>query len=264
MQKIKYIIVIVIFLANILLFATKGITQDSLNELVVPPQGAFPAQVAPPQEGFFSKVKTWRPRIPRLKLQLPKKDPLKEQQKLEKKALIEQQKKEHKELIEKQKKERADLKNVQKNIIEAQKKSEKIEEEKINKKNARFKQLKKTERIVTTTTNPQDPLFISKAEILDGKTSLLKIKNIELNYRLEVINQTEKVINYTLLVWERKIALNDTETIKREVRFSKPIIPNDKTIIEYNELNSRRNGEIYAVKIVKIVFEDGTEWVNPA
>ena len=49
-----------------------------------------------------------------------------------------------------------------------------------------------------------------------------------------------------------------------EIKIAKPIVPYEKRIFEHNEPNSRRDGETYKVKIAKIVFEDGTQWKNPA
>ena len=53
-------------------------------------------------------------------------------------------------------------------------------------------------------------------------------------------------------------------TILKETKISKPIIPYEKRIVQYNDLDSKRQGEEYRVKVAKIVFEDGTQWKNPA
>ena len=92
----------------------------------------------------------------------------------------------------------------------------------------------------------------------------MKIKNIELKYRLELHNQTPKIINFALIIWEKKLAFNDTQTLAKQIKIAKPIVPYEKRIFEHNEPNSRRDGETYKVKIAKIVFEDGTQWKNPA
>jgi len=96
-----------------------------------------------------------------------------------------------------------------------------------------------------------------------AKTNFLKITDIELNYKIKIVNQTPKIINVTSVVWERSEPFTDVpSTVLKETKISKPIIPYEERIIEYIEKDTFRNGETYRVKIVKVIFEDGTQWKN--
>ena len=66
-----------------------------------------------------------------------------------------------------------------------------------------------------------------------------------------------------LIIWERKIPFTETLTIQKETKISRPIVPYERRIVEYNDLDSKREGETYRVKIASVVFEDGTQWKNP-
>ncbi len=179
------------------------------------------------------------------------------------------------ELKKKQKQEIEDLKKkietkkaqeaaLQKKVMEKQTESMSFTQKIINERNKEVKEIKKTANTVEIITNEEDPLYIKKAQVLEAKTKFMGIKDIEFKYKLELYNQTPKIISFVLIVWERSLAFNNTQTLAKQVKVAKPIIPYEKRIVEYNELNSRRDGETYKVKIAKIIFEDGTQWKNPA
>lgn len=193
------------------------------------------------------------------------------------------QKKERLELREKQEKERKAERERIKTEKEAVKKLEKekkaygfqkkIDEKSLNQKNIarvaiheRNKQIRKTKRTkkyVEITSSEEDPLFITDAYVKNTKSEYLKLKGVEVKYNLKLLNQTPKIINSVLIIWERKIPFTETLTIQKETKISRPIVPYERRIVEYNDLDSKREGETYRVKIASVVFEDGTQWKNP-
>lgn len=225
-----------------------------------------------------------------------KKDELTEKHKEETKELLDKQNKERKETYDKQKKERQEIRVRQEKEKQESKEKLKQEQEELNKKKAieksieentkqktyeeaqknknmaqekdyeRKKEVRKakfSKRTVDIVTNESDPLYITEAEVLNSKTPFLKIKDVEFKYRARLHNQTPKIINSVLLVWERGIPFNESLTLAKETKISKPIIPYGKRTVEYNDLDSKREGEIYRLRITKVIFEDGTQWINP-
>lgn len=204
-----------------------------------------------------------------------KRNELSEQQSKEKAELLEKQKKERNEIWEKHRQERIEAgKKLQEEKAKEENLNSKVMEIEIKNKQTTLTQIKerenkimKAERAknsIQVTTNENDPLYIVNAEVLDSKTNFLKIKNVEFKYKVELQNQTPKIINSVLLIWERKIPFTETLTISKETKISKPIIPYEKRIVEYNDLDSKREGEIYRLKVSKVIFEDGSQWANPA
>jgi len=173
--------------------------------------------------------------------------------------------KELEELKKKQKQEIEDLKKkietkkaqeatLQKKVMEKQIESMSFTQKIIDERNKEVKEIKKTSNTVEIITNEEDPLYIKKAQVLESKTKFMGVKDIEFKYKLELYNQTPKIISFVLIVWERSLAFNNTQTLAKQVKVAKPITPYEKRIVEYNELNSRRDGETYKVKIAKIIF----------
>lgn len=290
--KNKVLDVILIFI--ILSTFNQALSQDSLNQLLNNPTESPQQTPQPPLPQPFLPLPTPPQVQPQAQLPTPPLPGITPQP-----ASAEEKKKKRfhlfwqSEIREKHKKELEDLKKRQKDEIEeikkkkatekAQEEAKKAEEEGLKKKviekqtenmlsaqkviderNKEIKVVKKNDNTVEVITNEEDPLYIKKAEVLRGKTKFMKIKNVELKYKLELHNQTPKIINFVLIIWERKLAFNDTQTLAKEINVAKPITPYEKRIVEYNELDSQRNGEIYKVKIAKVVFEDGTQWKNPA
>lgn len=188
---------------------------------------------------------------------------LREKQKKEAEELREKQKKEKEELIKKLQIEKEKGNTLKEKATKEELKNKYLVKEQIKKRKNEVWEVKKKDRWIEVITNENDPLYIQKAFVLNTKTEFLKIKNVELKYKLILHNQTPKIINTALIVWERKIPFVDTQTILKEVKISKPVIPYEERAVEYNETNSRREGEIYKVKIAKVIFEDGTQWKNP-
>ncbi len=195
---------------------------------------------------------------------------LEEKQRKEKEELKEKIKKEKLEAIEKEKADKAELKKKQ----ETEKANKKVLNDRVNEykktarndiyeRNKKIRETKYEKRLIEIITDENDPIYIKEAKILDSKTAFLKIRNVEHKYKLELLNQTPKIINSALIIWERKIPFTESLTIAKETRISKPIVPYEKRIVEYNDLNSKREGETYRVKIAKVIFEDGTQWKNP-
>jgi len=104
---------------------------------------------------------------------------------------------------------------------------------------------------------------ISLEKINSDLKSLAEDLNVELKFKLRLVNQTSKIIDSALIVWERQLPFTDKLTMIKETKISKPIVPYQKRTIEYNDLDSKREGETYKVKIAHIIFEDGTQWKNP-
>ena len=177
--------------------------------------------------------------------------------------LKEKQKKEKEELIKKLQTEKEKEETLKEKTSQEELKNKAQAQEQIYKRNKEIKQARKKDRNVEVTTSENDPLYIQRADVLNTKTKFLKIKNVDLKYKLVLHNQTPKIINTALIIWERRIPFTESQTILKEVKISKPVIPYEKRVVEYNDLNSRREGETYKVKIAKVIFEDGTQWSNP-
>lgn len=206
-----------------------------------------------------------------------KRDELSEKHKIEMAELREKQEKERTAERErlKQEKEKEELERAK--VKEKEEQEDKLEKEsrdiKLENKYTAYKQIKerkkeirktkKKKKFIEIITNEEDPVFIEDAYIKESKTKFLKLKDVELKYKVKLVNQTPKIINSALIVWERKIPFTESQTIERETKVSKPFIPYEKRTIEYNDLNSKREGETYRVKIIKVAFEDGTQWKNP-
>ena len=257
MKQIKYL-AIVIFLAPFF-FVQSSLAQNAQSQPAQPP--------LLPQAGQQSEEVKKEKRF----LLFFRKDAKKEQYLKEKRELSEKYQKERKEAREKyvhEKEEARKKKEAERNkssaIMEEKRKNKELARDLIIKREKEIKTVHKTKRYVEVVTNENDPLFIAKANVLDSKTNFLKIKGVEIKYKLEVYNQTPKVINTVLIVWERKIPFSESQTVVKETKVSKPITPYEKRIIEYNDLDTTRQGETYKVKIANIIFEDGTQWKNPS
>lgn len=189
---------------------------------------------------------------------------LKNRQKQEMEDLWKKRKQETEDLKKKIENDKAQEKTLKKKVMEKQTESMLAAQKAVNERSKEVLEVKKSDNTVEIITNKEDPLYIQSAQVLKSKTEFMKIGDVELKYKLELHNQTPKIINFVLIVWERKLAFNETQTLAKEVKVSKPIVPYENRIVEYNELNSRREGETYKVEIAKVVFEDGTQWKNPA
>ena len=182
--------------------------------------------------------------------------------------------KETKELREKHKQEREEKaknlktkKAIQENLNKSSRteklKNKAMSNEEVKGRYITVRKTKRSGRYIEVITNENDPLFIASADVLNAKTEFLKIGGVEFKYKIKVQNQTPKIINSALIIWERKLPFNPSQTILKETTISKPFIPYEKRIIEYNDLNSKREGESYKVKVANVIFEDGTQWKNP-
>ena len=257
-KKISGVILIFIILSVL----NQARSQDSLNQLLNNP--AQPSQIPQPS------LQLPTPPLPSTQPAMKKRfhffwqNEQKEKYKQELENLKNRQKLETEELKKKQESEKVREVTLQKKIIEKQAENMLAVQKVINERDLEIREVKKNNNTIEIITNEEDPLYIKKAQVLNSKTSFLGIKDVEFKYKLELHNQTPKIINFVLMIWERKPAFNDTQTLAKEVKVAKPIIPYEKRIVEYNELDSKRNGETYKVKIAKIVFEDGTQWKNPA
>ncbi len=183
---------------------------------------------------------------------------LKEQQESSEKYKSEKKEKEQKQLTEK-----LIDKNITRRAGEEKTKNALIANEVEKARGKQLIKLKKSDKVIEVIRNNDDPLYITDADVLNGKTAFLGVKDIEFKYRLRLENQTPKVINSVLLIWERKLPFTESQTLMKETKFSKPILPYEYKIFEYNEMDSKRGGELYRVKIAKVIFEDGTQWKNP-
>jgi len=175
-----------------------------------------------------------------------------------------------KEERERKKQEKAESRQKQKEERDAYKKTSEITRgnkllarKAMNDRKKEIWEVKRLKRYVEVITNEEDPIYITKANVLDSKTEFLQVKDMEFQYKLKIKNQTPKIINSALIIWERKKPFSDSSTIMRETKISKPIVPYEERIVEYNELDSKRQGETYKVKITNVIFEDGTQWKNP-
>jgi len=270
MKTIKNAFVVFVIVS---LLTSVTIRQAFLQKTLAQEMGA-PVQQAPPEkQASASSLR----RLFLLDSQTDKQKRTEEELTTRQKSEREEQKKATKELKKEQKREREELKSEQKKEQEALYKEQEAEKAKIielqTRKTAktltvaREKQIKvskKSKRYVEITTSENDPIYIASAAVLDAKTMFLKIKKVEFNYKLVIKNQTPKIINSFLIIWERSITFLDTQTLTKETKISKPMVPYEKRIVEYNEVDSKRPGEVYRVKIARVIFEDGTEWINPA
>lgn len=288
-SKISYGILIFIVLSAL----NQARSQDSINQLIGNPdqmpepslQEPFPAipLPAPPQESISplplpsqetAQAEQIQPSPP-----MPQQPPLEEKKKRfhffwqneqrekyrkELEDLKNRQKQETEDLKKKIENDKAQEKTLKKKVMEKQTEGMLAAQKTINERDKEVLEVKKNDNTVEIITNKEDPLYIRRAQVLKSKTEFMKIGDVELKYKLELHNQTLKIINFVLIVWERKLAFNETQTLAKEVKVSKPIAPYENRIVEYNELNSRREGETYKVEIAKVVFEDGTQWKNPA
>ena len=207
-------------------------------------------------ETLWEKIKT-RQKMAKERKEARKKS-LQERNELRKK-----QKEEAKQEILKRKSDEVQKEDIEKKTENKQEDYEKIAARQIKEREEHLKKAKKSKRFVEVVSNPEDPLAIQEAAVIDSKTSFLKIDDVELGYKIKLKNQTPKIINNVLLIWVRKIPFNDSLTISREIKVSKPIIPYEEREIQYNDLDTKREGEIYKVKVDRIVFEDGSQWQNP-
>ena len=257
-NKISSVILIFIILSAL----NQARSQDSLNQLLnnpsqpsqIPQPSLQPPTPPPPSTQSTTKKRFhffWQ-------------NEEREKHREELKNLKNRQKLETEELKKKQESEKVREVTLQKKVMEKQIENMSAVQKVIDERALEIREVKKSNNTVEIITNEEDPLYIKKAQVLNSKTSFLGVKDVEFKYKLELYNQTPKIINFVLIVWERKPVFNDTQTLAKEVKVAKPIIPYEKRIVEYNELDSKRSGETYKVKIAKIVFEDGTQWKNPA
>ncbi len=246
-------------------------SQESLDQLLANPtnpQAPSQPAVAPPQ---------FIPNQPAPQASADKKNPLRfhffwvneekikqrEEHKNELKDLKIKQKQETEALIKKIKEDKIREEALNKKVMDKQIEVMAAAQKIIDKRESEVNEVKESKNVIEVISKEEDPLFIKKAQVLGGSTSFMKIKDVELKYQLELHNQTPKIINFALIIWERKLAFNDSQTLAREIKIAKPLTPYEKRIVDYNELDSQRQGETYSVKIAKIVFEDGTQWKNP-
>lgn len=296
-MKKKNISILVLLLCIFVLFTQNNVnSQDDLSgwddtaTKQATPEATPVQQVAPIQKVQVEPPKA-EPKVETVetKAEIPTPEEPKEQRSFfffkknkEIAELEKKQKKEKEELKEKVKKDKADQK--EKAITQKEELKKKLEVEEAEKKsftgklnkykqtarneiydrNKAIRKIRYSKRFIEVITNENDPIYIKEALVLDSKTNYLKIRNVEYKYKLELLNQTPKIINSALIIWERKIPFTESLTIMKETKISKPIVPYEKRIVEYNDLNSKREGESYRVKIAKILFEDGTQWKNPA
>ena len=257
-----------------LIFSFKVMSQDSLDQLLINNQPPAPPAVQP-QQPFPTAVPT-APVNPqgttseseskkeKSSFFFFKPDPLKEKQRQERRALKERQKKELED-FRINAKEEIKIQNEKKQKIKEVEVENKLESKlELKKRETVVKEAMKTKRVIDVITSDSDPLLILHAEVKNTKTPFLKLKDVDFNYQVILKNQTPKIINFVLLVWDRKIPFTGGETLlKNTVTISKPIVPYEERLVEFNEPDSKREGETFAVRITKIVFEDKTEWKNP-
>ena len=153
---------------------------------------------------------------------------------------------------------------VKKKILETQTKTTETAKPQIQAREKEIKVADRSERIVEVITHELDPLYIKLAQVKKTKTKFLRMKHVDLEYRLDLVNQTPKIINFVLLTWERKISFSNVQTLSKQFKISKPLVPYKVEKFRFNEVDSKREGETYKAVINRIIFEDGTEWNNPA
>lgn len=234
-------LILTIAILSLLFLLTKSAFSQSTTEI---PEDEFPEAAKEAKTvGFFFK-----------------KDEFKEKQRQERRELIKKQREEKRALIEKhrqetkEKKQQQQLKTKEKEKVKSKIKEE---EEKISK-------TRKTEKLVQVVTSENDPLYILDAEVRKAKSAFLKIRDLDLKYTVRVKNQTPKIINVVSVVWQRSVPLEPTKLVTLETKTSKPIVPYEERIIQYNDLDPERQAETYKVKIKTVVFEDGSQWINPS
>ena len=200
---------------------------------------------------------------------------LKEKQAKERKELLTNQKEEKKKEKEEQLAKRKEEKNKQKEEKSTKRKSEKEKKEiketekksikeELKERSKAINESKKFTKIVKIITDENDPLYITSAKVINTKTEFLKISGVDLKYSITIKNQTPKIINTVSIVWQRSLPFETNSLVSKETKISKPIVPYEERVIEYNEPNEKREAEIYKVKISKIIFEDGGLWKNPS
>jgi len=200
------------------------------------------------------------------KKQYQEREELNKQKAEDKKTLKEKQEFEMKALVEKQKQERAQEveERKQQKVEEAEKKALKLDVKgRLKEQEEYIEKVQNSKRSIKVISGEEDPILIVDAIIKDGKTAFLKMSGVELNYKIKIKNQTPKIIDRFSFTWQRKLPFDESLNFDKETSISKPLIPYEDRIVEYNELNYEREGEIYLVKVNKIVFQDGTQWVNP-
>jgi len=202
---------------------------------------------------------------------------LREKQRVERVQAKEQKKKErvkkreeHKQEIAtkkeervKQKEEHAKQKEVNKISREEAKTYKKVAKGQIKERKKKLWKLRWRKKVVKVTSSEEDPVYIYYAKVKKGKSEFLKLADAELSYKVKIKNQTPKIINQVQILWKRKKPFTDDLTVARETNVARPLLPYKKRTIVYNEFDSKRQGEIYDVRVVKVVFEDGTQWTNP-
>ena len=161
------------------------------------------------------------------------------------------------------KEERTRKRQEQKQVRGESLKTKYIAKQQIRERKKEIRKAKHKSATIEVIADSEDPLFIIEAKVTKAKTKYLKLKDVDLNYKIKIQNQTPKIITTVSLVWDRSIPFNKSSEITRETKISKPIIPYEKRVVEYNEVDSKREGETYRVKITKVVFEDGSQWNNP-
>ena len=257
-NKISGVILIFVILSAL----NQARSQDSLNQLLNNP--AQPSEQIPPPSLQPTPPPSSSQAATKKRFHFFWQNEQKEKYKQELENLKNRQKLETEEFKKKLETEKTQEINLQKKVMEKQIENMLAVQKVIDERALEIKEIKKSNNTVEIISNEEDPLYIKKAQVLNSKTKFMGIKDVEFKYKLELHNQTPKIINFALIVWERRLAFNDTQTLAKEVKVAKPIIPYGKRIVEYNELDSKRSGETYKVKIAKIVFEDGTQWKNPA
>lgn len=176
--------------------------------------------------------------------------------------------------IKRKKEERdAEIKRKKQEVEESKEKQKKAQKEIIKNKFAarevtreekkEIKQVRRAVASVEIISEKEDPVHILEARVAKAKTKYLKLKDVELNYKLKIENQTPKIVTTASIVWERIVPFDKLSTLKKETKVSKPLIPYEKRIVEYNDIDSTRQGEVYRVKISKVIFKDGSQWKNP-
>lgn len=284
MKPLKIILINCLILSIVVIFnnysfgqqetQTETTTTEQAQQQEVQDEFEAPEETGEKKKSFFSSFKSFFTRKEKQEeTPVEEKEVTKTTETSPTKELREKHYKELKELKEKQKKEKEELKQKleEEEKLKKEVKSQAHEEKTKNYRatKAQIKERKKQiwqarwkKRFIEVITNESDPVFIISADVKKGKTDFMRIKDVEFNYWLRVQNQTPKIINSILFIWEREIPFRGS-AILRETRVSEPLIPYEKRVIKYNELDSKREGESYKVKVARVKFEDGTEWINP-
>ena len=189
---------------------------------------------------------------------LGKKQEERKRQRKEKKNLRKQQKTEQKQALEKKREERKKV--IEQKKSEAEKKRE--TRHALSEQKREIRKAKRAQKVVSITTKENDPIVILDASIKKSKTDFLKIKGVELEYKVKIKNNTPKIINLFTVIWGKGIPTSSSLPQEVETKIAKPLIPYEERIVKYNEVDNERQGETYSVKVKKVMFEDGTEWQN--